>query len=309
MKKSRPTSPPIPHTHAAGMERRHAASTLQPWLDHATPRVCRRHRARRCHGQNSVPSARKRCCQRVSMPSGRGDARSRRSAASMVVTVTRSMAPVRQATPKRALRPPSGRHRRCERHPPQTAMISKKNLVVDLPLRVLVELGAVGRCALAESCQTAARSNGGIEQSENRFFAVFDSDAPLLLRSTSSTCRKSAPRRLHQPLAGGLNGRPRTRRELELVLGVARVMLRVVWVEVSPPVEHSDMRRADTGGCAGQPAAASISPSVSGSSRALPAARQTRRRSCADAAAQVGEGRLGLTTTRRSARSELETSS
>jgi len=182
MKKSRPTSPPIPHTHAAGMERRHAASTLQPWLDHATPRVCRRRRARRCHGQNSVPSARKRCCQRVSMPSGRGDARSRRSAASMVVTVSRSMAPVRQATPKRALRPPSGRHRRCERHPPQTTMISKTPLVVDLPLRVLVELGAVGRCALAESCRTAARSNGDIGQSEIRFFAIFDSDAPLLIR-------------------------------------------------------------------------------------------------------------------------------
>jgi len=180
MKKSRPTSLPIPHTHAAGMERRHAASTLQPWLDHATPRVCRRRRARRCHGQNSVPSARKRCCQRVSMPSGRGDARSRRSAASMVVTVLRSMAPVRQATPKRALRQPSGRHCRCERHPPQTAMISKTPLVVDLPFRILVELGAVGRCALAESCRTAARSNGDIGQSENRFFAIFFSNAPLL---------------------------------------------------------------------------------------------------------------------------------
>jgi len=24
---------------------------LQPWLDHATPRVCRRRRARRCHAE------------------------------------------------------------------------------------------------------------------------------------------------------------------------------------------------------------------------------------------------------------------
>jgi len=50
-----------------------------------------------------------------------------------------------------------------------------------LPLRVLVELGAVGRCALAESCRTAARSNGDIGQSENRFFAILDSAASLLL--------------------------------------------------------------------------------------------------------------------------------
>ena len=140
---------------------------VQPWLDHATPRVCRRRRARRCHGQNSVPSARKRCCQRVSMPSGRGDARSRRSAASLIITVPGAMAPARQATPKRAPRPPSGR---CERHAPQTVMISKTPLRSGSPLRVLVELGTVGRCALAESCRTAARSNGDIGQSENPHF-------------------------------------------------------------------------------------------------------------------------------------------
>ena len=46
-------------------------------------------------------------------------------------------------------------------------MISKTPLVVDVPLRVLVKLGAVGRCALAESCRTTARSNGDIGQSEN----------------------------------------------------------------------------------------------------------------------------------------------
>jgi len=52
-------------------------------------------------------------------------------------------------------------------------------------------------------------------------------------------------------------------------------MLRVVDVaEVSPPVEHAGRRRTDTGGCADQPAAASISPSVPDTSRALPAARQ-----------------------------------
>jgi len=157
----------IPHAQQTGMEPRHAAGTLQPWLDHATPRVCRRRRARRCHGQNSVPSARKRCCQRVLMPSGRGNARSRRSAASMVVTVPGSMAPARQATPKRAPRPPSGR---CERHAPQTVIISKTPLRSGSPLRVLVELGTVGRCALAESCRTAARSNGDIGQSENPHF-------------------------------------------------------------------------------------------------------------------------------------------
>jgi len=112
------------------MEPRHAAGTLQPWLDHATPRVCRRRRARRRHGQNSVPSARKRCCQRVSMPSERGDARSRRSAASMVVTVPGSMAPARQATPKRAPRPPSGR---CERHAPQTVGLTQSQNAVDPP--------------------------------------------------------------------------------------------------------------------------------------------------------------------------------
>jgi len=143
-----------PHAQETGMEPRHAAGTLQPWLDHATPRVCRRRRARRCHWQNSVPSVRKRCCQRVSMPSGRGDARIRRSAASMVVTVPGSMAPARQATPKRAPRPPSGR---CERHAPQTVMISKTPLRLGSALRVLVELGTVGCCAL-QSCRTAAPS-------------------------------------------------------------------------------------------------------------------------------------------------------
>jgi len=193
MKKSRPTSPPIPHTHAAGMERRHAASTLQPWLDHATPRVCRRRRARRCHVQNSVPSARKRCCQRISMPSGRGDARSRRSAASMVVTVPGAMAPARQATPKRSLRPPSGRHRRCERHPPQTAMISKTPLVVDFPLRVLVELGAVDRCALADSCRTAARSCAPPGDDRKNNFSIFGPDF-LGLKSSSGSSSGSKTR-------------------------------------------------------------------------------------------------------------------
>ena len=90
----------------------------------------------------------------------------------MVVTVPGAMAPARQATPKRAPRPPSGR---CERHAPQTVMISKTPLRSGSPLRVLVELGTVGRCALAESCRTAARSNGDIGQSENpqfRFIAA-----------------------------------------------------------------------------------------------------------------------------------------
>jgi len=81
-------------------------------------------------------------------------------------------------------------------------MISKTPLRSGSPLRVFVELGTVGRCALAESCRTAARSNGDIGQSENphfRFLAAVapGAVAPLLLRILAWQCpgvtRCSAP--------------------------------------------------------------------------------------------------------------------
>ena len=109
----------------------------------------------------------------------------------MVVTVPGLMAPVRQATPKRAPRPPSGR---CEQHAPQTVIISKTPLRSGSPLRVLVELGTVGRCTLAESCRTAARSNGDIGQSENphfRFLAASIKPSRPCLLYTWRSCQKS----------------------------------------------------------------------------------------------------------------------